>query len=553
LVTTIPAWLYLFPNDLEDYSRTVLHTMLSTNNFYLWSASTDYFAANTEFMPLLHTWSLSVEEQFYLVWPILLLVLHRFLSIQKRIYAIIALWIATVLLSIYLTGEDKSMAYFLLPARFFELLMGAMLAILWDRIPKLTKSINHTISILGILLVFIPAILLTKESVFPGLNAFWPCFGAVLLILSGKEKDSKGIVNRALEYRGAVFLGLLSYSMYLWHWPIIVFTKYLGYELTSPLVLGIITATILLSYFSWKFVEQPFRNSFKFTFPKTLRYIVLPSLLMSGLIYGVIDGKDGFPNRFPNLTEFNKRVNFPGTVRSKCGNNGEIANSEECNVGVVKNKKINGILIGDSFANHSAYFMDVLAKDADMHFQVSSVSYYPLLKNLDFLDKHGDGEDFGVKRFDYAKKMDIVCIASFWGSIMYDSQNYYQILDAIEELVTLKKKVIIIENLRMTSELNLHKMKLHKTNMGAQFSKKDLLIPFEKRSEQYIVNAIKKKFPSVMIIDFTDVMCVDGECDYTINGEIVYRDIAHLNISGTRLIAKKYMEEKGNPLKSIKQ
>lgn len=551
VLVTIPAYLFLFPNDFESYSRTLLHSMLSTNNFYLWSTNNDYFVGNTDIMPLMHTWSLSVEEQFYFMWPILLLILHRFFNLNLRVYTVFVLLISTILLSIYMTGEDKSMAYFLLPARFFELLMGAILAILWDRIPKFPKSINHTFSVLGILLILIPSIMLTKASFFPGLNAFWPCLGAVLLILSGKEKGSKGVINNLLEFRGIVFLGLLSYSMYLWHWPIIVFIKYLGYELTLPVILMLVTVTILLSYFSWKFVEQPFRYKFKYGFSKTLQYILLPCLIITGLIYGIIDANDGFSNRFPKLTEFNKEVNFPAVVRSNCGKNGIIDNCEECNIGVVKNK-IDGVLIGDSFANHSAYFMDVLAKDANMQFQVSSVSYYPLLENLDFPSKHRYGVDYGSNRLAYAKTKDVICIASFWESIKHNSENYDRTLGAIEELVALKKNVIIIDNLRMTNEVNLHKMKLYKSKIGAQLSKEDLLVPNTKRSEKYIVNKIKKKFPSVTIIDLNEIMCADGKCDFEINGQIVYRDFSHLNISGSREIAKKYLEEKGNPLKSLK-
>ncbi len=546
---TIPAYLFLFPNDFESYSRTVLHTMLSTNNFYLWSASTDYFAENTELMPLLHTWSLSVEEQFYFVWPIVLVLLHRFLNLKNRVYVIAVFLMSTLLLSIYLTAEDKSMAYFLLPARFFEVLMGALLAIVWDKIPKLSKSSNHTLSVLGILLVFIPSILLTEESVFPGLNAFWPCLGAVFLILSGKEERSKGIINRILELRSIVFLGLLSYSMYLWHWPIIVFIKYLGFELTLPLIMIIITATILVSYFSWKFVEQPFRRVFKFTFSKTIYIIFLPSLLVTGLIYGIIDSNDGFPNRFPNLVEFNRKSNFPDEVRSDCYNTHSIGSSTPCAVGVVKNE-VDGILIGDSFANHSTYFVDVLAKDANLFFDVSAAAGYPLLRNLDFPDSSGD--DYGKKRFEYAKHMDIICIAAFWEAIRVDSENYYQILKSIKELVALKKNVVIIDHLRMTTEANVHKMKLYKTNLGADFVKKDLLVPRYERPEKYIVNEIKKRFPSVIIIDLNDVMCDEEVCDYMINNQIVYRDFYHLNISGARLIAKKYLEKKGNPLRFLK-
>ncbi|PNQ74703.1 hypothetical protein C1T31_00755 [Hanstruepera neustonica] len=548
IVVTIPAYLFLFADDFESYSRTVLHTMLSTNNFYLWSANNNYFVGNTELMPLLHTWSLSVEEQYYIIWPILLYILHRFLNVKNITYAVIALLIGTTLLSIYMTGLDKSMAYYLLPARFFELLMGGTLAILWDRIPKFSKPTNHIISIIGILLVIIPSIVLTKMSVFPGLNAFWPCLGAVLVILTGKEKDSKGVVNNLLELKSMVFLGLLSYSMYLWHWPIIVFMKYLGYELTVSMVLSIIAATILLSYFSWKFVEQPFRYKFKYTFSKALLYILLPSLIIASLIYGVIDGNDGFTNRFPNLTEFDKRENFPNEVRSGCYNKLRVGNFEACNIGTTKNK-VDGILIGDSFACHTGFFLDVLAKDANLYFNVSSVPGYPLLRNLDLPNNFGD--DFANERFEYAKTLDVICVAAFWSAIKIDSENYNRMLEAIEELVALKKKVVIIDHLGMTSEMNIHKMKLNKTKIGVQFPKEDLLIPYSKNAERHIVNEIKRRFPSVTVIDLKDVMCDDGKCDYEVNNQIVYRDFYHLNVIGSRLIAEKYLEEKGNPLRDI--
>ncbi len=548
VIITIPAYLFLFPNDFENYSRTVLHTMLSTNNFFLWSNNNDYFALNTVFMPLLHTWSLSVEEQFYIVWPVLMLLLHRFFKLNRRSFFVVALLICAILLSVYFTAEDKSMAYFLLPARFFEPLLGATLAIFWDRIPKLKKATNHILSVLGILLIFIPAVVLTKESVFPGLNALWPCFGAVLLILSGKEKSLKGGVNTVLEFRPIVFLGLLSYSMYLWHWPIIVFVKYLGFELTLPIVVAIISFTILLSCFSWKFVEQPFRHKFKYTFSKTLLRILLPCLIISALIYGVIDSNDGFSSRFSNLTEFNRKVNFPADVRSNCYNRFVIGEYEECNVGVVKNK-VDGILIGDSFAGHSSYFMDVLAEDANLSFYVSAAPGYPLLNNLDFPIYK---KEYGDLRFEYAKNMDVICIASYWDAMKIDSENYYQILESIEELIVLNKKIVIIDHLMITNDFNLHKMKLNKVQTGFQFPKEELLIPYPKRIDKHIINEIKKRFPSVIIIDLKDVMCNDAKCDYMINEEIVYRDYGHLNISGTRMIAKKYLEVKGNPLRVLK-
>jgi len=187
VVVTIPASYFLFADDLEKYSRTVIHTMLSTNNFHLWIKGKNYFVENTELIPLLHTWSLSVEEQFYIIWPILLLLLHRFLSYKKRLIVVSIFILGGVFWSIYLTNTNMSMAYFLLPARFFELSMGAGLAMFWLKIPKLNGNVNHILSVLGIILIITPAVLLSKESAFPGLNAFWPCLGTTLLILTGKE------------------------------------------------------------------------------------------------------------------------------------------------------------------------------------------------------------------------------------------------------------------------------------------------------------------------------------------------------------------------------
>ncbi len=548
IVVTIPAYLFLFPNDFEGYSRTVLHTMLSTNNFYLWSTSNDYFATNTEMMPLLHTWSLSVEEQFYVIWPFLLLALHRFLDEKKRMYTVLGVLIAATVLSVYLTAQDRSLAYYLLPARFFEMLMGGMLALLWDRIPKLTKFLKHSLSVIGVILVCLPAVILTKESIFPGLNAFWPCLGAVLLILTGKG-ETKGVVNRILEFRPMVFLGLLSYSMYLWHWPIIVFVKYLGYELTTAIVISIIATTIILSYVSWKFVEQPFRYTFKYNFPKTVRTVLLPSILIAGLIYAIVDSMDGFPKRFPSLSEFNRKENFPDELRSDCYNTHQFGNYQNCGVGVVKNK-VDGILIGDSFGNHSAYFVDVLAKDANLYLDVSTAPGYPLLRNLDFPDVSGD--DYGKRRFEYAKTMNLICIAAFWEAMQVDSENYHQILNAIGELVALNKDIVIIDHLRMTTEDNIHKIKLHKAGIGAPFKDKELAVTKYKRPEKYILTEIKKQYPSVTIIDINEIMCTDNTCAYMLDDKIVYRDFYHLNVSGAQAIARKYIAEKGNPLKELK-
>lgn len=552
LVITIPACLFLFANDLETFGRTALHTILSTNNFYLWIKGSNYFVGNTELMPLLHTWSLSVEEQFYFIWPPILLLLHRYLNLKNRLYFIILFIVIGLGLSVFLASFYPKVAYFLLPARLFELSLGAGLALFWDKIPELSRNKNNGISVVGLLLILLPVFLLNGLSTFPGFNAFYPCLGAVLLILSGKNSHTKGIVNRLLTIKPLVFIGLLSYSMYLWHWPIFSFIKYVGLELTSDKLIVALTSTVLLSYFSWKFIEKPFRYRFKYNFSKTLLVILLPCLLIIGTLYGVLDGKDGFPERHPTLIEFDKKNNYPSKLRRNCYDVFKVGNCDQCGLGVKKDT-LDGVLIGDSFANHSAAFIDVLAKDSGLYFHDSAAGGYPLLYDVD--DQTGAptrDTAYGEKRLAYAKKFKTIIVATNWERFLdKESKNYKLVMATIKELLDLDKNVIIIDPLRTVSQMNLHKMKLLKTNNGSSINKQDLLIPFYKRADDYIVYEIHRKYPQVTIINLNDVMCYDTSCNYEIDNSIVYRNGNHLNTSGATLLARKYILEKGNPLKFL--
>ena len=552
LVITIPACLFLFANDLETFGRTALHTILSTNNFYLWIKGSNYFVGNTELMPLLHTWSLSVEEQFYFIWPPILLLLHRYLNLKNRLYFIILFIVIGLGLSVFLASFYPKVAYFLLPARLFELSLGAGLALFWDKIPELSRNKNNGISVVGLLLILLPVFLLNGLSTFPGFNAFYPCLGAVLLILSGKNSHTKGIVNRLLTIKPLVFIGLLSYSMYLWHWPIFSFIKYVGLELTSDKLIVALTSTVLLSYFSWKFIEKPFRYRFKYNFSKTLLVILLPCLLIIGALYGVLDGKDGFPERHPTLIEFDKKNNYPSKLRRNCYDVFKVGNCDQCGLGVKKDT-LDGVLIGDSFANHSAAFIDVLAKDSGLYFHDSAAGGYPLLYDVD--DQTGAptrDTAYGEKRLAYAKKFKTIIVATNWERFLdKESKNYKLVMATIKELLDLDKNVIIIDPLRTVSQMNLHKMKLLKTNNGSSINKQDLLIPFYKRADDYIVYEIHRKYPQVTIINLNDVMCYDTSCNYEIDNSIVYRNGNHLNTSGATLLARKYILEKGNPLKFL--
>ena len=552
LIVTIPACFILFSDDLESYARTLLHTILSTNNLHLWINNGDYFAGNSDLMPFLHTWSLSVEEQFYFLWPLLLLFIHHKLSLQKRLIFIVLFLILGIILSVYLTNTNPNFAYFLLPARIFELTIGACLAMFWKKLPVLSRNKNNFLSIIGIVIILIPAVLLNKSSLFPGLNAILPCFGTALLIFTGKEDKNKGIINKLLLNKGLVLIGLTSYSMYLWHWPIFVFIKYLGINLDGLVRIFSLILLFVLSYFSWRFVEQPFRKKYKYNFKKTLLFIFLPSLAAITLIYAVLDSKDGFPERFPELSEFTPKTNYPNKVRKQCFDKFRIGNCEDCFLGIKKDT-LDGMLIGDSFANHTAAFLDVLAKDAGLYIHDSAAGGYPLMNGLNEDGSAHFPEQYAIDRLNYAKKFKNIFIAANWEGLS-DPKNeatYLSTIKTLGELVKTGKKIIIFEALRTTTEMNLHRAKLIKAKISVYFSERNFSFPEYKRPNNYIIYEIKRKFPSIIIINLNEVMCENGNCEIELNNTIVYRNPDHLNTIGARLLGETYLKKYNNPLKKL--
>lgn len=557
VLTTIPAYLFLFADDFETFGRNVIHAFLTTSNFFLWQNTGGYFAPNTDLFPLLHTWSLAVEEQFYFIWPTLFLVLHKITKGKYLTRLMFVMLIGFIAMSVYLANYKPHSAYFLLPARAFELMIGAMLAVSYAKLPNFNQTVSHVLSVVGVLLIMVPAFVIDKQSVFPGFNALWPCLGAALLIATGKDQNNMGIVNRIISQRAFVFVGLISYSLYLWHWPVFVFIQYLGLELAGVLQISAVLASFVLAYLSWRFVEQPVRHMHLPTLKSAMKKIMLPSFILLTVLYGVIDVKNGFPDRFENLAEFDKKKNYPSTVRKKCHDADLIGNIEQCWLGHEKEKtkdQLDGMLIGDSFGNHSASFLDVLAKDAGLFFHDSTSGGHPILTRLLAPNKFEYPPQYAIDRLEYALQFEHIVLAANWDNPLYataDQLNHAPLLDAIQSIVDAGKKITVILSLPATNSVHLHKMKLAKGHDFVFFDDIDYSVHQPARSDQHIVNIMKRRFPTISFIDFREIMCDKGRCDLILDDMILYRNADHFNTSGAALMAHKYLAEKGNPLKTV--
>ncbi|WP_342235745.1 acyltransferase family protein [Inquilinus sp. OTU3971] len=256
LVSIIVSVAILLPFDLRAFSRSVVATVSFTSNilFYIESG---YFAAPSELKPLLHTWSLAVEEQFYIVFPILLYLLSK-TGQRTRNMALLAIVGLSFAVNIWGVRPHPTATFYLLPARGWELLLGSLLAL--NVLPAPTgRGVREFASALGLALIGYSVLTLSSTDPFPGWNAAPPCIGAALIIWAGAGGDSLG--GRLLGLSPVVFIGKISYSLYLWHWPIIVFVKYSINRELAPAEIGlVVVASVAAATLSWRYVEQPFRG-----------------------------------------------------------------------------------------------------------------------------------------------------------------------------------------------------------------------------------------------------------------------------------------------------
>lgn len=253
--SAVATWI-LLPGDLVAFGRSALATALFTSNFVFWQES-GYFASAAEEMPLLHTWSLAVEEQFYILFPLGLLLVARRLG-RRYLLATVTVVVVSFASSVIVLGVDRDAAFYLAPTRAWELGLGALLAMGAFR-PSHHSQVRHLVAVLGAAAIAWSVARFSAATPFPGVAALLPCAGTAAIIWAGS--GGHNVIGDLLSRRPFVLTGLVSYSLYLWHWPLLAFARYyrlgaLG-VLDTLVVLTVATAAAILS---WRYVERPFRG-----------------------------------------------------------------------------------------------------------------------------------------------------------------------------------------------------------------------------------------------------------------------------------------------------
>jgi peptidoglycan/LPS O-acetylase OafA/YrhL len=304
MAVLIAGWFALFPQDYRSLGKATTSQSVFAANIFYWK-DTGYFAGVAAEKPLLHTWSLAVEEQFYLFMPFLALVAYRASKTTNKVGAKILfplLFLISLTANIIAIQLYPSATFYLLPTRAWELLLGALVALFPSTRLFRLRVMREIASIAGISLIVVAGIAFNDSTKFPGIAALLPCTGAALFIWATTKADTARnltLAGRLLASRPVVFIGKISYSLYLWHWPILVFLSYVMIDAPSPVlrVVALLLAFALAAA-SWKFVEKPFRDKRIATGRSIFAYSAVGSLLMFGC-GATVYSLGGIPERFP--------------------------------------------------------------------------------------------------------------------------------------------------------------------------------------------------------------------------------------------------------------
>ncbi|QFI40137.1 acyltransferase [Moritella marina ATCC 15381] len=526
-VTIIVFYFVMVPDDFNKLLKSYISGMLSLSNMYFIKESTGYFSSETELFPLLHTWSLSVEEQFYFIWPILLIGLLK-LKGNKLYTGVFTLLFILICISEIITVNSSRVGYYFLLARGHELLAGAILGVLLsdERFKNKINSYNTLFSFLFLFFIIYSIVYISKDDYYPGYLSIFPTLGTVFFIIS--RQDS--FVNKLFSIKPMVYLGQISYSIYLWHWPIIVYFNYTGIEIKSAEIFYILFFVFTLSSLSYRFVEVPFIR-FNFNFKSVLiYYYMIPLLIISVVVFAVPFDKL-INARISSLggREQVKNAIYPDSNSGWCqvSEDRDVWGDENCILGS-NGSKLKGLLWGDS---HAAHFAPAINQLGEIHnfsvYQRTLAQCVPLITsgNLGrYSNMCSENREFiktNIKNYDF------IYLASRWESRL---DIFGDVEDTVKWLSNNIKDVYIISQVPLF-ESNVSKCILRKTINSSVVCNMDVNSDYRKANLK--LSEMSDKYKNVHFISLDNVFCKGGECSPLINGSLSYFDSNHLSENGS--------------------
>lgn len=543
LAVVIAGYFVLLPSDYLSTLKALASTVFFGSNIFFWrEAAEGYFAAtDASLNPLLHTWSLGVEEQFYMAFPVFVLLAYRYARRQFKVLLLLAA-LCSLLLAEWLLGSmGKGVAvFFLTPFRAWELLAGSLLAA--QMIPSIQSRYGRELlSLAGLTAIVWSLITYSDKTAFPGFSALLPVLGSAAIIYAGMSGGSK--VASLLSLRPVVFVGLISYSLYLWHWPIIVLARYRWGLAADSVIVGLLLllASFVAAWLSWHFIEGPFRRP---TYKISVVYasVLAVSLVFVG-IFSVGYFTSGFQGRVSQEVIVLDKARSPAIAYIECDG---ASIEKPCMLGSLEKKPATALLFGDSHMLAWGPALDGVykARDEQAYFFTNS-SCPPLFYLTASAHKKECVEILrGIKRFiEQRPEINTVVLAAYWS-------KYYSDPAWLLETANLKGAAATSEALALTLSFLRHRqIKVVLLGPVPTFEKNvphDLAVSAmhgrdsqtSSKAQQYLRNAdffgvadVFKAKQGVTLLDPIDWMC-KPQCKNHDGGISFYRDDDHLSVTG---------------------
>ncbi|MDR6165112.1 acyltransferase family protein [Pseudomonas fluorescens] len=553
VVTLALGWLLLTAKDLSDLGRTIRYQSLFISNI-LFMREDGYFAPASDLKPLLHTWSLAVEEQYYIFFPLMMVLLMRYVRHWR--WMLFAVLLVSFGLNIVYIERRPEFAFFSLPTRAWELLCGAMLAVLpaAKHAPRLW--FRQSVGLAGLAAVLLAIFTFDKTTVFPGWAALLPVLGTSALIWSGARGPT--LAGQVLSLRPMVWIGLLSYSLYLWHWPIYVYANAISIDGIQPLeALGWIALAVALAWLSLRFVELPFREKRVFASRNSVLVGGLVSIAVLAVVGSAIRSADGVPERLSGKAlEYAQSQEWNAGQMQCMHMSKDKTLDKACRVGGDQKIAPTKMFWGDS---HTAALLPAIEGNSQRDGQ--PVWLYSLTGCPPIIDDalRAQCKQFNQRNMQLVRELGIkdVVLAANWSLYVYGREDG----DGDKQFLLDPSRNVAQSEKRMAAAIKAQVSELREAGVQVWLFKE---VPLQHKSyisrltslarigrsaeglgrplaehlarQQFfteLFGSMNAADAGVHVIDPTPLMCKDGLCMIDVDGHSQYKDADHLSDAGS--------------------
>lgn len=578
----ILSFALLLPDDLLLFNDSAIKSSIFIANIYFLKTTTGYFAPNTHQLPLLHTWSLSIEWQCYLILPLLIFGLHKLCKPRILTALLVSLTIATLMIAISSAHKAPLETYYQFSSRIFEFLIGSCVArMLGSKLNsyRISYKAAYLLDILGFIALMGIIYTATRADLihgYPNYYALLVCLATGFLIALGCINPKQKVL-RVLSLKPLVFIGLLSYSLYLWHWLVFSFIRYESVAETPTVIAIAYCLSFTLAYLCWKFVEKPARRLHNLKFAYTFASLIVVPIACTLTASLLLNKYSGFPQRFSQdlAVIYLKLKQYSSADRPLCISKDDVDINEHCIVGSKEAGHKKAFMIGDSFSNHYWGFIDTLAKNANTSVLVQGTSSCLTLPNVYLFDWWYFSNKVYQECYDNTQKYyqmikandyDFVLISHLWSNY-YDDNVINKVGDArslelskkrLEEsldsalsiIVQSGAKPILIQS-TATMQDNFHDCVFKYIKLRKAYSASYCSFELQPTDADLWIKALfakmQAKYPQLLVIDPKAIQCPQNRCKSDLAGVPVYRDAGHITDYASYEFGRLYLEQFANP------